>query len=67
MADYINIDVGYAIKPAQTNITLGDVVCFSSPVVTASGEEKKSYGGPYSKFFHMGTIIIKVVMSLIIW
>ena len=37
MADYINVDVGYAIKPAQANITLGDVVCFTSPVVTASG------------------------------
>ena len=37
MADYTNIDVGYAIKPAQANVTLGDVVCFTSPVVTASG------------------------------
>ncbi len=38
MADYINIDVGYAIKPAQANVTLGDVVCLTSPVVTASGK-----------------------------
>ena len=38
MSDYVNIPVGYAISPAQASVTLGSVVCFSSPILTESGE-----------------------------
>ena len=38
LADYVLIDVGYAIAPAASSLTLGDVVCLSSPLVTENGE-----------------------------
>ena len=38
MADYVNIPVGNAIIPSHRRVTLGDIVCFSSPVITAAGK-----------------------------
>ncbi|RUS71401.1 hypothetical protein EGW08_020832, partial [Elysia chlorotica] len=37
MSDYVNIPVGYAISPAQASVTLGSIVCFTSPILTESG------------------------------
>ena len=37
MADYISINTGYAIQPSQTQLTLGDIICFSTPIVSQSG------------------------------
>ena len=38
MADYLNINVGYAIMPTQVQLTLGDVACFHSPLLSYSGQ-----------------------------
>ena len=35
--DFINIDVGYAITPAESEVTLGDVTCLRSSLVTPNG------------------------------
>ena len=34
----MNIEVGYAIRPAQETFMLGDVVCFTSPLQTQDGK-----------------------------
>uniref|UniRef100_A0A8C6Z3F6 BIG2 domain-containing protein n=1 Tax=Nothoprocta perdicaria TaxID=30464 RepID=A0A8C6Z3F6_NOTPE len=39
MADYIPVPVDYAIRPnLSKSIAVGDVICFSSPLVTQDGE-----------------------------
>ena len=38
LVDYVNIEVGHAIQPAETRVLLGDVICFSSPLVSMDGE-----------------------------
>ena len=43
MSDYVNIPVGYAISPAQATVTLGSVVCFSSPILTETGGSPDQY------------------------
>ncbi|XP_059163994.1 nuclear pore membrane glycoprotein 210-like [Physella acuta] len=38
-ADYVNIPVGHAVSPAQVSVTLGSIICFTSPLITESGLE----------------------------
>ncbi|CAH1786082.1 unnamed protein product [Owenia fusiformis] len=51
IADYININVGHAISPSQLHVTLGDIICFSSPIVTRS-----NYKGTWSASSNVITI-----------
>lgn len=37
VADYVGIEVGYAIQPASATVVLGSVICFSCPYVSAEG------------------------------
>ncbi|KAL5006223.1 hypothetical protein ScPMuIL_015029 [Solemya velum] len=37
LADYINIPVDYAIEPAQVTVTLGEIVCFETSVLSEKG------------------------------
>lgn len=36
--DYIKIVTGTAIDPANVQLTVGDVICFGSPLVTQEGK-----------------------------
>ena len=36
--DFIHIHVGYAIAPADSDVTLGDVTCLHSALVTSIGD-----------------------------
>lgn len=44
LVDYINMIIGTAIDPAETSLTLGDIICYSSPLVTQEGQ----YGSWFS-------------------
>lgn len=37
VADYVGIEVGHGIQPSSLTITLGSVICFSCPFVSAEG------------------------------
>ncbi len=37
LSDYVSITVGSVIQPTQATVTLGDLVCFSSPLLTQTG------------------------------
>ncbi|CAG5123932.1 unnamed protein product, partial [Candidula unifasciata] len=37
VTDYVSIPVASAIEPSQTTITLGSVICFSSPIMAEKG------------------------------
>ena len=37
LSDYISITVDTAITPSDLQITIGDIICFSSPVVADTG------------------------------
>ncbi|XP_064601442.1 nuclear pore membrane glycoprotein 210-like [Liolophura sinensis] len=39
MVDYINVPVNYAISPPEASLTLGDVTCFTSPLLSEWGHE----------------------------
>lgn len=38
ISDFIHIQVGQVIRPVVSDITVGDVVCFSSPLTTPEGQ-----------------------------
>ncbi|XP_067124588.1 nuclear pore membrane glycoprotein 210-like isoform X2 [Centruroides vittatus] len=38
LVDYINMIIGTAIDPIETSLTIGDIVCYSSPLVTQEGQ-----------------------------
>ena len=38
IADYVNIVVGYAIQPAEYRVTLGNIICYHTKLVTSSGK-----------------------------
>ena len=37
IVDYVNVVVDYAVQPSQRHVTLGDIICFQSPLVTSTG------------------------------
>ena len=39
MSDYINIVVGYEIYPSDESVTLGDIICYNTPLETTTGNE----------------------------
>ena len=53
IADYISVNIGYAVQPAQSSVTVGDVICFSSPIISSDGKCRvsliQSYALIYSK------------------
>lgn len=45
--DYIQIVTGTAIDPADIDLTVGDVICFGSPLVTQEGRYT------FNKYIHL--------------